>query len=115
LYGNRPTYIYAAPIKNIDETTIVGGIGIVFDSEPQFQTMLNDVLPKDDFGLPLKDSFTLFVDEKNLIISSTNLNLKVGEEFNLIPSLSKLEFGKGQFGITNYNEVYYRHILLLKY
>jgi hypothetical protein len=43
LYADRGTYIYAAPI--LVDGRAVGGVGIVFDSEPQFEAMLQAALP----------------------------------------------------------------------
>jgi chemotaxis signal transduction protein len=45
LYGGRHTYIYAAAIFASDSDEVVGGIGIVFDSAPQFAAMLHDAVP----------------------------------------------------------------------
>jgi len=50
LYDNEATYIYAAGIKSLDNQRAVGGIGVVFDSTPEFKSMLVDVLPKDSTG-----------------------------------------------------------------
>jgi chemotaxis signal transduction protein len=44
LYDTRATYIYAAPLKSGGRT--VGGVGLVFDSEPQFAAMLQASLPQ---------------------------------------------------------------------
>ncbi|CAN5269637.1 hypothetical protein BH11PSE9_BH11PSE9_15750 [soil metagenome] len=43
LYGGRATYVYTAPIR-VDGFT-VGGVGLVFDSEPQFLAMLEAARP----------------------------------------------------------------------
>lgn len=57
LYGGRPTYVYSAAIRSMDDPTkVVGGIGIVFDSGPQFQKMLDDCLPPGAFGLFVEKS-----------------------------------------------------------
>ncbi|MDX1295928.1 MAG: chemotaxis protein CheW, partial [Sulfurimonadaceae bacterium] len=45
LYDGRHTYIYNAAIRSLeDESRVVGGIGIVFDSELQFDTMIRELL-----------------------------------------------------------------------
>ncbi|NVK56903.1 MAG: cache domain-containing protein [Alteromonadaceae bacterium] len=41
-YQQRPTYVYNAAIRH--DNQIVGGIGLVFDSEPQFRQMLDEVI-----------------------------------------------------------------------
>lgn len=43
LYGDRPSYAYLGALRDAGQW--VGGLAIVFDSEPQFQSMLQDVLP----------------------------------------------------------------------
>ena len=50
LYANRFTYIYGAAIFSLKGKGSVGGVGIVFDSEPQFAAMLRDSLPRDTSG-----------------------------------------------------------------
>ncbi len=107
LYKDKPTYIYAAAIRSEDNTAIVGGIGIVFDSQPQFAAMLQDSLPRDAEGQPIKGSFTVYVDSDMKIISSTLPALKVGSEFDIHPSLCKLEPGEDTFDIAVYDGRYY--------
>jgi hypothetical protein len=63
-YASRPTYIYNASISNKSKT--VGGIGVVFDSEVEFQAMLKESFPKG------KEGFALFVDQKKQIIASSS-------------------------------------------
>ncbi|MDP2248574.1 MAG: chemotaxis protein CheW, partial [Nitrosomonadales bacterium] len=107
LYKDKPTYIYAAAIRSEDNTSIVGGIGIVFDSQPQFSAMLQDSLPRDADGHPIKGSFTLYVDRDMKIISSTQKEFEVGSEFTIHPNLCKLAPGEGAFDIAIYDGRYY--------
>jgi len=67
LYGDRPTYIYHAAIRDLDdERVVLGGIGIVFDSEKEFAAML-------DTGLQGREgAVTAFVDRGGRVISSTS-------------------------------------------
>jgi len=44
LYANQGTYVYSAPIFKAGQ--VVGGVGLVFDSTPQFSAMLDASLPK---------------------------------------------------------------------
>ena len=74
LYDNKPTYIYSASI--VSEGKTIGGIGVVFDSQPEFRAILQDTLPMG------KESFMVFIDKNKNIISSTN---------SKIEALSKLE------------------------
>ncbi len=80
LYEKRPTYIYAAAIRSPDDRQVVGGIGIVFDSEPQFFAMLSDVLPRAENGDTLEGAFACFVDTQGKIIASTDRRFEVGSQ-----------------------------------
>ncbi len=44
LYGGAGTYVYAAPI--LADGRAIGGVGLVFDSTPQFEAMLRAALPE---------------------------------------------------------------------
>lgn len=105
LYRNKSTYIYAAAIRNDEQT--VGGIGIVFDSAPQFSAMLADALPRNADGSVVAGSFTLYVDGKLKVISSSSSQFSVGSEFTLQPELCKLPNGGAAFDIVLYNGNYY--------
>lgn len=107
LYDNQYTYIYAAAIHSLDNTSVVGGIGLVFDSKSQFEAILNDVLPRNNKGEIIKDSFTLFIDDNLKIISSTSDAFKVGCDFKIPLNLCKLEAGESGFDIAEYNDCYY--------
>jgi chemotaxis signal transduction protein len=107
LYKDDPTYIYGAAIRSEDGQFIVGGIGIVFDSTPQFAAMLEDSLPRDANGDPIDGSFTLYVDGELKVISSTLPKFKVGSQFNLQPHLCKLETNQAAFDIAIYEGKYY--------
>jgi len=45
-----------------DAPALLGGIGIVFDSAPQFDAMLNDALPRDEKGEVPPGCFGVFAD-----------------------------------------------------
>lgn len=107
LYKNKPTYIYAAAIRSEDNVNIVGGIGIVFDSTPQFSAMLSDALPRHGGGEPIEGSFTLYVDGDLQVISSTLPAFQVGSQFTIQPSLCKLAPGEAAFDILLYEGRYY--------
>lgn len=90
LYGGFPTYIYNAAIRDpADPARVVGGIGIVFDSGPEFRNMLKAALPDKE------DAFALFMDRKGMVISTTSEAHPVGRRFNLAESFLNLENGKG--------------------
>jgi chemotaxis signal transduction protein len=76
LYAGQSTYIYAAAIMHPDDMSrAVGGIGIIFDSRPQFAAMLADAAP-DGRG---HDAFAVFYDGQQRIISTTHPSLAIGE------------------------------------
>lgn len=107
LYNNKNTYIYSAAIRSPDDTAIVGGIGIVFDSKAQFQSILEDVQPKDNHGELIPGSFTAFVDESLTIVASTRPDAEIGSKFSIHPSLCEIDIGENTFDITIYNNQYY--------
>ena len=105
-YEGRHTYIYNACIRDFEGRS-VGGIGVVFDSEPQFEAMLHDVLPKTDEGEVRHEMFALFVDRKGNILSSSTPEIAVGSTMNLPESLLELRAGCSESQIIQYNGVYY--------
>ena len=108
LYQNRHTYIYGASITDIDEhNEVLGGIGIVFDSEPEFYAMLKDTLPHDKDGEVQSTYFALFCDKDKTIISSTNKDLHVGETLNIDDKFFNLEHGGSYANIIEYKGKYY--------
>ncbi|MDX9744645.1 MAG: hypothetical protein RBT59_12560, partial [Arcobacteraceae bacterium] len=73
LYNNQHTYIYHASITNLSHDKTVGGIGIVFDASPQFQAILEDILPPS----PEKKHFAIFADNGGKVISSSNPQIAI--------------------------------------
>lgn len=105
-YDNRSTYIYNACIRNFNEEN-VGGIGIVFDSESQFEAMLFDTLPKDENHQIPEGMFALFINRDGRVISSTTNDVHVGEILSLPNSLTNLGAGQSDAQILPYNGIYY--------
>lgn len=104
LYEGNPTYVYNAAIRHIDDMNkIVGGIGIVFDSTPEFKHMLEDCLP-DKPG-----SFGLFVERPSgrIIASTEGSNYTNGEVLWIDPEFFELQEGTGKSKIVFYNKKYY--------
>jgi len=88
LYGGRPTYVYHAAIHHPDNALqVVGGIGIVFDAEPEFHAMLKGALGEK------AEATALFVDRGGRIIASTDPKRPVGGVLELDPELLKLPNG----------------------
>jgi hypothetical protein len=72
LYDGRPTYVYCGTILSPDGAQAVGGVAIVFDSAPQFQQMLLDVLPRRDDGAAYRGGFAAFVNEAGILVASSD-------------------------------------------
>lgn len=70
-YGGQHTLIYGAALRN-DSRRVVGGIGIVFDSAPQFKAMLRDALPRSESGDIVNGSIGLFVDSQMTVVAATS-------------------------------------------
>lgn len=83
LYSDRPTYIYLAPVRSVDGLTIIGGIGIVFDSESQFKAMLQDSLPLEASGTPVDGCFAVFLDNEARVIASTTESYPIDSTLNI--------------------------------
>jgi len=75
-YDNQPTLIYGAAIRS-EQGRVVGGIGVVFDTTPQLQAILNDALLGRREG-----SVAMFVDKDGQVLSSTG-NHAPGEKIEL--------------------------------
>lgn len=108
LYDGRHTYVYGAAITDIARPDrVVGGIGIVFDSEPQFKEMLLDSLPRGEKGDVLEGCFGVFTDRKGRVISCTSPRFTVGEAFSVDDAILRLPNGKGTSKIIEFDGSYY--------
>ena len=107
LYQNRHTYIYAAAIRTPDNGQVVGGIGIVFDAAPQFNSMLTDALPVDESGAVPAGCFGVFADREKHIIASTRDELKPGDTLALDDGFFRIDNGAGISSITEFAGQYY--------
>ncbi|MBL6751833.1 MAG: cache domain-containing protein [Nevskia sp.] len=96
LYGDRPTYIYHAAIRHPEEPQrIVGGIGIVFDSEHEFRAMLGGALPA-RAGI-----WAAFCNRQGGVISCTQGEPAPGERLALEPEVAALAAGAGHAAIVS--------------
>lgn len=88
LYEGRPTYIYHAPIREFGGAErVVGGIGLVFDSEVEFAAMLHG-------GLDGKSNMhALFIDRNGSVVSSTDPARPVGSTLTIDSALLSLANG----------------------
>lgn len=94
LYQGRHTYIYGAAIREPDGARIVGGIGIVFDSAPQFSAMLRDALPKDADGQIDSSSFGVFISQDCRVLACSDERFKPGDKLTISSSLCHLSPGQ---------------------
>lgn len=84
LYDGRYTYIYHAAVKHWhSEHKNVGGIALVFDSEPEFQAMLEDTKPTYVNKEVDASTFSLFTTEEGEIIASTSDQYQIGDVIDL--------------------------------
>lgn len=105
-YDNDYTYVYNACIRNFEGES-VGGIGIVFDSKPQFEAMLHDILPKNDLGDVKDGMFALFIDRRGRVLSSTDTSIAVGSSLPLPDSILELPCAQSNGQMIAYNGLYY--------
>jgi chemotaxis signal transduction protein len=104
LYDNRPTLIFGAAI-GLNNGCAIGGIGIIFDCEPQFASMLTDALPRASDGSLSQGCIGLFVDHSGRVISATQ-DFKPGEPSDL-PSELLSAYKLGRSVIVEYRGAYY--------
>lgn len=84
LYDNRHTYIYHAAVKDWQDLhKNVGGIAIVFDSEPEFEAMLSDTRPSYSIEAMNQATICLFTTSDGQVISSTDPTIKIGSHLDL--------------------------------
>lgn len=109
-YGGRHTYIYGAAIRSMgspDGARAVGGVGIVFDSEPQFAAMLQDALPRDASGHVPPGCFGAFVDRASRVVASTRADQKPGTPMEIDHAFLSLPGGEARTGIVRLDGSYY--------
>lgn len=108
LYENKPTYIYNAAITSSNTEKVVGGIGIVFDSEPEFLAILNDTLPKDEHGDVIQGCFALFADRIGNVIAMTEHSpCDVHEKLHLNEQVFTIESGRQHSEVCNFQGIQY--------
>ena len=71
LYDNRPTWIFAAPVRSA-QGRVVGAVAVVFDTAPQLAAMLQDALPRDERGQALPGCVAMFLDRELRVIASSS-------------------------------------------
>lgn len=107
LYRGRPTYTYAAAIRAPNGEKVVGGIGIVFDSEPQFAAMLQDALPRDGQDAVAAGAFGVLVDRSRRVVASTTAHFAPGAVLPLEAKFCDLASGEGASWVVEHGGTYY--------
>jgi len=104
LYSQQYTYIYNAAITHLETSKVLGGIGLVFDSQPQFKAILTDTLPVDNSGEIVSGCFAVFTDrEKRIISVANNTELAVGDTLALDEHFFIAKNGSSFSEIITYN------------
>ncbi|MFI3118390.1 MAG: chemotaxis protein CheW [Methylococcaceae bacterium] len=106
-YQGRHTYIYGAAIRAPDGARAVGGIGIVFDSTPQFSSMLRDALPKNSDGQIDSSSFGIFVSRDGYVLACSDERFNPGDKLPISSALCNLSRGEEITGVISLNDHYY--------
>lgn len=89
LGGEAPTYTYHAAIHHpSDEGRVVGGIGIVFESEREFEAMLKGCLSQ------ALHTSAYFVNRQGRVMSTTDPGKPVGTPLPLPPGVTDLPRGR---------------------
>lgn len=108
LYENDYTYIYHAPVKAWDDlNSNVGGIGLVFDSKPQFESMLLETQPKYLNEAINKTTFSAFIDRNGKVISSTSTQVQVDQTLKLPKEVLEAENGTNDTFAWQWNKQTY--------
>lgn len=108
LYENESTYIYCSAIRSIkNDKHITGGIAVVFDSTPEFYSMLDETLPRDNNQERIKGTFALFTNRAKKIISSTNKDFAVDGFLDIEDKFFEIENAHKYSEIIEFNNKYY--------
>lgn len=86
--------MYSAPVFAPQGGQAVGGIGIVFDSLPQFADMLGDTLPKNGDGAVITGAASFFAEAGGILVAASEAHMHPGENCQLQPQWMAL--GQGE-------------------
>ncbi len=101
LYGGRPTYVYHAAMRAPgDDSRVIGGIGIVFDAEKEFDAMLRGAL------LGKEGAQAYFIDRAGSIIASTDPARGIGSRLGIAPKLAALDNGGSGSRLLTHDQHY---------
>jgi len=108
LYNNESTYVYSSAIRSLkNDKQINGGIAIVFDSKPQFYSMLEETLPRDNNQKKIEGVFAFFTNRSKEIISSTDEDFRIGDFLNLEDKFFDIKNGHKYSQIIEFRDCYY--------
>lgn len=109
LYNGRHTYIYGAAVQAPGRKNVVGGIGIVFDAEVQFASILRDALPaSSDNSEKIPGAFAVFVDRQGQVIAcSDDKHYMPGACVSLEGDYLALKAGEASTGVVKQGGHYY--------
>jgi chemotaxis signal transduction protein len=75
-YDNKPTLVYGSALRASGR--VVGGVGIVFDTTAQLESILKDALPRTESGQIVEGCVSVFVDA-NMRVMAASSNYVHGE------------------------------------
>lgn len=102
LYEGGTTYVYHAAIRHPDdERRVIGGIGIVFDAQPEFEAMLRDGLQANDGS-----QTALYALRDGRVIASIDPNCPTGSLLNLPEAMRGLARGASASRIVEHGGQY---------
>lgn len=107
LYDNQSTYVYSAAIRHPAGHNPIGGIAIVFDAQPQFETMLTETLPRKEDGSVVEGAFAVYAEKSGRIIASTHPDYKIDQQLAISRAFFELDHAEGCTNIVILNDRYY--------
>jgi hypothetical protein len=94
LYEGGYTYLYHAAVKDWhNPDSNVGGIALVFDSQPEFKAMLVDSEPNYANAILNDVTSSVLIDRSGLVISSTSDEIEIGSTLNTPKEILDAEKG----------------------
>jgi chemotaxis signal transduction protein len=101
LYDDKPTYIYHAAVCHPQgSSNVVGGIGIVFDANPEFEAMLHSALGTSASGP------AFFINRQGYVLSSTDTGRPIGSHLDMPPEVLGLANGSSHSRIIVFDGHY---------
>lgn len=102
LYEGGSTYIFHAAIRHPDdERRVIGGIGIVFDAQPEFEAMLRDGLHANDGS-----QTAMYALRDGRVIASIDPDCPTGSQLDLPESMRSLAPGASASRIIEHRGQY---------